>query len=431
MIFVLVGITACSGNNEAANFIANNPEGALGLVGGHGVNVEGPLPTPSPLGDPARVALGGVVNGGGGAYEDTYAYDAMVKVKTFLAHMIRLSNDGIYSKFPEGKRKEFILDLVENISHQEGEPKRDGKRLRFNYDNVNNKLFFTDRYIATFPYGRFKNMSTSQKDRIIYEIMFDLIREISHFYGIGISLETDSLSDDWALNFILVGLGSNLVVCENPDQDFALYFHRPTGIGTLLSSSSPEAKDKLEKYRSEEIEFQDFLNGALLAPFAFGDEFYMGNQKRSKRFVDKFDEVIASLSQERVDGLFTGDIAGILPLQVSEYENRNPELNRAFRMGTPELVEESIRYSHYSEGFFTAHEKGGPAENLPVEAKAEARTEAIYNPTDNLLTYTSSRKNIFKEVRDQELYGDVANVPVEIDIPCFERYEEFNQTLTE
>ena len=164
---------------------------------------------------------------GGGGFADSYAMETLDLAKYALAQMIKNTSKEVFSKLPEGKRKTWIIRIIENISYEDVEKSRYDRPLKFNYDLKAEKIYATKYYSSTFPYGRFKTRTSIEKMRILNEVMLDILHELSHFYEIGNTEESDDISDKWASDFLRVGLNESYI-CQKGEDHVSI--HAPTGM---------------------------------------------------------------------------------------------------------------------------------------------------------------------------------------------------------
>lgn len=185
---------------------------------------------------PQILELDGASSGGGG-FSDSYAKESLDLAKYSLAQLIEKTSDEVFENLPEGKRREWIVDVIRNIEYKNEEISRYGRLLKFDYDLSTGKIYATKTFSDTFPYGRFYTRTDKEKVRILIEVQLDILHELAHFYGIGLTEESDDNAEFWAMNFIMKGL-NEVVGCElieEPEPNFetryeGLVLHKQTGL---------------------------------------------------------------------------------------------------------------------------------------------------------------------------------------------------------
>jgi hypothetical protein len=221
---VAVGVTGCSAGEEKVIYVS----------------------------DKKNPVLNGTDTGGGG-FSDQSAVDALNLAKHALAQRIEnlpeeafdssLYKSNIYHKFgfPPGKRKEWLIKTIRNLSIKRSFEERYNKPLKFNYDMNSETIYATNYFVQSFSYGRFQTAPPKEKVRLIHEMFLDILHEISHLYGVGLSEKEDTASDTWARDFLIYGLDA-FYVCEN--SDYLIKINKSTGIAWAYYQPTPEIKEK-------------------------------------------------------------------------------------------------------------------------------------------------------------------------------------------
>ncbi len=175
---------------------------------------------------------------GGGGFADQSAIDALNLAKHALAQRIENLPSTAFSPYkeengyqfglPERKRKAWLLKLIRGVKVRRVFEERYNKPLKFNYDTTTQEVYATNYFVQNFSYGRFQNSLPVDKVRLLHEIFLDILHEISHFYEVGQSKETDYQSDQWALDFLTYGLDA-FYKCQNED-DYVFMINKSTGL---------------------------------------------------------------------------------------------------------------------------------------------------------------------------------------------------------
>lgn len=168
---------------------------------------------------------------GGGGFADGYAMDSLNIVKYSLSQIIENASDEVFINLPEGKRKDWIVNIIRNIEYRDVEVSRYGRPLKFDYNVEEEKIYATRYFSSTFPYGRFFTKPTIEKLGVLTEVYLDVLHELSHFYGVGVTEETDPNSEYWAIDFMQKGL-DELYFCKSGATTTAI--HRNTGVAQLI-----------------------------------------------------------------------------------------------------------------------------------------------------------------------------------------------------
>lgn len=86
------------------------------------------------------------------------------------------------------------------------------------------------KFIETFDYGRLFTKPMDQQVSLLTELYLDILHELSHFYGIGVTEDTDKVSEAWAYEFML-GIGSEKYQCltKHNDKDFVIALNPASG----------------------------------------------------------------------------------------------------------------------------------------------------------------------------------------------------------
>jgi hypothetical protein len=231
--------------------------------------------------------------------------------------MIKNTSDEVFSKLPKEKGKEWIISMIEGVSYRDVEESRYDRPLKFNYDLENEQIYATKYFSSTFPYGRFKTRPDEEKARILNEVLLDILHELSHFYGIGNTEETDDISDEWANNFLKNGL-NEILFCQK-ENDF-LAIHAPSGMvffkmedmshiydsaeeGEMSENPMEKLKKNMEFY--EDISFLETDPESGFKPIGKSTAFLgalvslaLNNQSNSSTRLEKY-----NVDKEESDGL--------------------------------------------------------------------------------------------------------------------------------
>jgi len=198
---------------------------------------------------------------GGGLFNDTYASETLNLVKSSLAQIIKNTSEEAFTELPEGKRKEWMVDIIERIEIRDVLEYNYERPVRFHYDLDNEVIYATKYFVNTFPYGRFFTRGVKENSRILIEVYLDILHELSHFYGIGITEETDVHSEYWAIGFIKNGI-DELYACRLTDSDSEEDKH------FILQASTGMVK---EVFSEESVDYA-FRDSSYLLPFIIDDE---------------------------------------------------------------------------------------------------------------------------------------------------------------
>lgn len=195
----------------------------------------------------AVVASEGASSGGGG-FSDTYATETLKLAKLALSQMIENTSDQAFLNLPKDKRKDWIVFTIRNIQIRDVEEYRYNRPLKFNYDLENDVIYATKYFVQTFPYGRFYTRPAVERVRILTEVYIDILHELSHFYGIGLTEASDLNSELWAINFMRRGIDELYSCSVLPDEKLKdgfeykfknFYIHAPTGVMQAFHYENP------------------------------------------------------------------------------------------------------------------------------------------------------------------------------------------------
>lgn len=174
---------------------------------------------------------------GGGGFADKDAINALNLAKHALAQRIEnlpensfapyKIQDGFQFGLPEGKRKKWLSKIIRGIEIKRVHEERYNKPLKFNYDVAAEKVYATNYYLDAFVYSKFENLPTKEKMRIVHDLFIDILHEVSHFYGVGQSEETDPQSEQWARDFLYYGMDS-FYKCIS-ENDYIFMINKSTG----------------------------------------------------------------------------------------------------------------------------------------------------------------------------------------------------------
>ena len=155
---------------------------------------------------------------GGGGFADAYAMETLNIAKYALAQIIENTSREVFSDLPEGKRRDWIVNIIRNIEYRDVEESRYERPLKFNYDLEKEEIYATKYYSIRFPYGRFHTRGSRESLRILIETFLDILHELSHFYEIGNTEKSDQNSDYWAMEVLSRGL-DEIYMCYHEDED--------------------------------------------------------------------------------------------------------------------------------------------------------------------------------------------------------------------
>lgn len=182
---------------------------------------------------------------GGGGFADSEAKDALNIAKYAIAQIIENTSDEVFTNLPKGKGKDWLVNIIRSIEYRDVNESRYGRPLKFNYDKDKNIIYVTNYFILTFPAGRFQTKTNIEKMGIITNLIMDILHEVSHFYGIGLTELTDDNSDRWVELVMKQGL-SEVYVCDNL-KNAVISLHRASGI----ARANGDTFDKKIQHRHE------------------------------------------------------------------------------------------------------------------------------------------------------------------------------------
>lgn len=180
---------------------------------------------------PIKLETAGTGSGGGG-FIDEGAKEALNIAKNSLAQMIENADDSIFENLPTDKNKKWIISIIKNIEIVNESRSRYQRSLKFDYDLENQKMYVTKHFVETFDYGRLLTKPMDQQVSLLTELYLDILHELSHFYNIGVTEDTDKVSEAWAYEFML-GIGSEKYQCltKHNDKDFVIALNPASGFG--------------------------------------------------------------------------------------------------------------------------------------------------------------------------------------------------------
>ncbi len=170
---------------------------------------------------------------GGGGYDDNAKIGVEI-TKGFLNKMIANSDDLIFEKFPDGFKKDNLIQIITDISYSGDERSRDNEPLLFDYDFETKKLFYTKQFVD--KYGQYKFSSSAEDDlKNIKEYSSLILHELSHLMGIGRSKSLDNISALFSMTFLNHML-TETRICEGSMDGklFSLVINPQTGMSYLV-----------------------------------------------------------------------------------------------------------------------------------------------------------------------------------------------------
>lgn len=205
---------------------------------------------------------------GGGGYDDNAKIGVDI-AKNFLSEMIQNSDDIVFEKFPDGFKKDNLIQIIQDLSYSGDERTRDNEPLLFDYDLETKKLFYTKQFVD--KYGQYKFSSSAEDDlKNIKEYSSLILHELSHLMGIGQSKNLDPLSALFSATFLNHML-TETQICEgslNPEI-FSLVINPPTGMSYFVKDKVIEDFNGFGGYEIKESDLSIYPDWTLGSAFPF------------------------------------------------------------------------------------------------------------------------------------------------------------------
>lgn len=270
-------------------------------------------------------SLTGTGSGGGG-------YDNNAKIgvdiaKNFLSKMIQNSDDVVFEKFPDGFKKDNLIQIIQDLSYSGDERTRDNEPLLFDYDLETKKLFYTKQFVD--KYGQYKFSSSAEDDlKNIKEYSSLILHELSHLMGIGQSKNLDPLSALFSATFLNHML-TEAQICEgslNPEV-FSLVINPPTGMSYFIKDKVIEDFIGFEGHEIKQDDlsiYPDWTLGSAIPFFELKQEQANGANQISVSEI-KLELGVQSFSPyDLIDYLLGRDVDGG-PIVFWNFENSKAE----------------------------------------------------------------------------------------------------------
>lgn len=229
LLVTILGLTSCSENSGGEGLIANQ-----------------------------RGAKSGMRGAGGQVDSDKNAKASIDLTKQFLMSMISNTSDATLEEFPEGFKKDNLIQIINDLSFTKDvkadevqineaqvndKSAKDDKAVAsedvlFDHDFESKKLFYTQEFVD--KYGQFKFTGTAEDELVrIREIAELILRELSQLMDIGKTKNQDSISGLFAKTF-LEHMLSETKVCEGQNQSQFIYLvlNPQSGMSFYVNSES-------------------------------------------------------------------------------------------------------------------------------------------------------------------------------------------------
>lgn len=204
---------------------------------------------------------------GGGGFAQSGTSQLLDFAKNHLADSIAIMPNSFFSEFPEEYNKLAISQIIRDLKFLPTERRqRNGQYLKLDYDKNKKSL------IATYDFYVIYNVSSVESlffpedkvTKVVYEIQQDILHELSHLLGIGVTATTDSTSRFFAIS-ILQSIRELIYSCKSKDYNLSfspygklLEIEPSSNTGAIIESNDMEDKVSLWD------DFNEYLSGEFL-----------------------------------------------------------------------------------------------------------------------------------------------------------------------
>lgn len=262
LISSLTGLGACgprmatvgseSGPGEAASPAAQVQSGGTPQSGGAGPTFTTSSNHTLRLGsfggtgvlDTAEAQRQGGATGGGG-FGDRRALAILGSASQELAQLIRNSSPEIYQDLPEGWTQERLALVVSQV-RLDGNlvAKRYDRELYFDYkpptEDQEAQIIATKMFKTAHASIEVDILSEWQLRPTIDQVHLDIMHEVAHLLGIGLSEEDDERAREWAAHFLYEVLATDTIVCKMTESyDGEQFWSRSRTYSGSIETSHP------------------------------------------------------------------------------------------------------------------------------------------------------------------------------------------------